>query len=214
MYTGDIKRTIMHRMMMFLKGQNMANAKTTTTPTKIDVDAVYAGLEVYTKSVLKNEKDTVKMLDILIAANVPETHLVSPIQGPNKHLSTATPEFFQGLKYAIEAQYPREVHALMELSSKAAGNTYVGTNNRDGWKKKANSVIGGMRTAYINRLKRQGDIASGKQGADTRTKTVEIALSESAVFMIKKIQKAETVKTTMDLDVMVSQLKAIVKSFD
>jgi hypothetical protein len=193
----------------------MANAKTTnTTPTKIDVDAVYAGLEVYTKSVLKNEKDTVKMLDILIAANVPETHLVSPIQGPNKHLSTATPEFFQGLKYAIEAQYPREVHALMELSSKAAGNTYVGTNNRDGWKKKANSVIGGMRTAYINRLKRQGDIASGKQGADTRTKTVEIALSESAVFMIKKIQKAETVKTTMDLDVMVSQLKAIVKSFD
>jgi hypothetical protein len=214
MYTGDIKRAIMHRMMMFLKGQNMANAKTTTTPTKIDVDAVYAGLEVYTKSVLKNEKDTVKMLDILIAANVPETHLVSPIQGPNKHLSTATPEFFQGLKYAIEAQYPREVHALMELSSKAAGNTYVGTNNRDGWKKKANSVIGGMRTAYINRLKRQGDIASGKQGADTRTKTVEIALSESAVFMIKKIQKAETVKTTMDLDVMVSQLKAIVKSFD
>ena len=192
----------------------MANAKTTTTPTKIDVDAVYAGLGDYTKSVLRNDKDTVKMLDVLIAANVPETHLVSPIQGPNKHLSTATPEFFQGLKYAIEAQYPREVHALMELSSKAAGNTYVGTNNRDGWKKKANSVIGGMRTAYINRLKRQGDIASGKMGPDARTKTVEIALSESAVFMIKKIQKAETVKTTMDLDVMVSQLKAIVKSFD
>jgi hypothetical protein len=188
--------------------------KTTTTPTKIDVDAIYAGLGDYAKSVLRNDKDTVKMLDILIAANVPETHLISPLQGPNKHLSTATPEFFGGLKGAIEAQYPKEVHALMGMSSKAAGNTYVGPNNRTAWRNKANSIIGGMRTAYINRLKRQGDIASGKQGADTRTKTVEIAVSEWMMFSIKKIQKAETVRTTMDLDVMISQLRAIVKSFD
>ena len=102
----------------------------------------------------------------------------------------------------------------MELSSKAAGNTYVGTNNRDGWKKKANSVIGGMRTAYINRLKRQGDIESGKQGADTRTKTVEIAVAEWMMFSIKKIQKAETVRTTLDLDVMIKNIKEIIKSFD
>jgi hypothetical protein len=198
-----------------LKGQNMTTTnKTTTTPTKIDVDAIYAGLGDYAKSVLRNDKDTVKMLDILIAANVPETHLISPLQGPNKHLSTATPEFFNGLKGAIEAQYPKEVHALMDMSSKAAGNTYVGPNNRTAWRNKANSIIGGMRTAYINRLKRQGDIASGKQGADTRTKTVEIAVSERLNDVINRIQKAETFQTKMDLDVMISQLQAMVKSFD
>ena len=102
----------------------------------------------------------------------------------------------------------------MEMSSKAAGNTYVGPNNRTAWRNKANSIIGGMRTAYINRLKRQGDIASGKQGADTRTKTVEIAVSEWAMLSIKRLQKADTVKTTMDLDVMLSQLRAIIKSFN
>lgn len=192
----------------------MTTKNKTITPTKINVDAVYAGLGEYTDSVLGNDKDTVKMLDILIAANVPETHLISPIQGPNKHLSTATPEFFNGLKGAIEVRYDDEVHALMEMSSKAAGNTYVGANNRDGWKKKANSIIGGMRTAYINRLKRQGDIASGKMGPDARNKTAEIVVPEWGVRMINKLQKAETVKTTMDLDVMLSQLKAIVKSFD
>ena len=190
----------------------MTTKNKTITPTKINVDAVYAGLGEYTDSVLGNDKDTVKMLDILIAANVPETHLISPIQGPNKHLSTATPEFFNGLKGAIEVRYDDEVHALMEMSSKAAGNTYVGANNRDGWKKKANSIIGGMRTAYINRLKRQGDIASGKQGADTRTKTVEIAVSERFMDCINRLQKADSVKTTIGLDVMIPRLKEFVKA--
>lgn len=191
----------------------MANAKTkTTTPTKIDVDAVYTGIGEYTKSVLKNDKDTVKMLDVLIAANVPETHLISPSNGKNKELSTATPEFFQGLKNAIEAQYPKEVHALMEMSSKAAGNTYVGPNNRTAWRNKANSVIGGMRTAYLNRLKRQGDIESGKQGADTRTKTPEIKVSEALTNSIKWIQKAESFTTSIDLDEYIRCLKALVKA--
>ena len=140
--------------------------------------------------------------------------MISPSNGKNKELSTATPEFFAGLKAEIESHYPDAVHALMEMSSKAAGNTYVGPNNRTAWRNKANSIIGGMRTAYINRLKRQGDIASGKQGADTRTKTVEIAVSEWAMLSIKRLQKADTVKTTMDLDVMLSQLRAIIKSFN
>jgi hypothetical protein len=190
----------------------MANAKTTNTPTKINIAAVYAGVGEYTDSVLRNDKDTVKMLDILIAANVPETHLISPSNGPNKHQSTATPEFFQGLKDAIEARYDDEVHALMAMERRAAGNTYVGANNRDGWMKKANSVIGGMRTAYINSLKRQGDIASGKQGADTRTKTVEIAVSERFMDCINRLQKADSVKTTIGLDVMIPRLKEFVKA--
>ena len=185
------------------------NPKATTA---INTEAVYTGVGSYTKSVLKNDKDTVKMLDILIAANVPETHLISPSNGKNKHLSTATPEFFQGLKDAIEAQYPKEVHALMEMSSKAAGNTYVGPNNRTAWRNKANSIIGGMRTAYINRLKRQGDIESGKQGPDTRNKTYEIKVSEALTSSIKWVQKAESFTTSMDLDDYIRCMKALLKA--
>ena len=185
------------------------NLKATTA---INAEAVYAGVGLYTKSVLKNDKDTMKMLDVLIAANVPETHLISPSNGKNKHLSTATPEFFQKMKDAIEAQYPKEVHALMEMSSRAAGNTYVGANNRTAWRNKANSIIGGMRTAYINRLKRQGDIESGKQGADTRTKTPEIKVSELLTDAIKRIQKAESFTSSMDVDDFIKCLKGLVKA--
>ena len=180
--------------------------------TTINAEAVYAGVGLYTKSVLKNDKDTMKMLDVLIAANVPETHLISPSNGKNKHLSTATPEFFQKMKDAIEAQYPKEVHALMEMSSRAAGNTYVGANNRTAWRNKANSIIGGMRTAYINRLKRQGDIESGKQGADTRTKTPEIKVSELLTDAIKRTQKAESFSSSMDVDDFIKCLKGLVKA--
>jgi len=184
----------------------------TTDTAKIDAAAVYAGLGTYTKSVLKNDKDTMKMLDILIASNVPETHLISPDFGPNKHLSTATSEFFTGMKKAIEEQYPKEVHALMAMKSAVAGNTYVGAANRDTWMKKANSVIGGMRTAYINRLKRQGDIDSGKMAPDARTKTPEIKVHELITEARSRIQKADTFECRLDIDVVVKQLSEILKA--
>ena len=180
--------------------------------TTIDTEAVYAGLGTYTKSVLGNDRDTIKMLDILIASNVPETHLISPDNGPNKHLSTATSEFFTGMKKSIAAEYPKEVHALMAMTSKAAGNTYVGAANRDTWTKKANSVIGGMRTAYLNRLKRQGDIDSGKMAPDARTKTPEVKVHELITEARSRIQKADTFECRLDIDIVVKQLSDILKA--
>ena len=181
------------------------------TTMKVDTKAVYESAGAYTKSVLRNDKDTLKMLDVLIAAGVPETHLISPIQGPNKHSSTSTPEWFNGLKGAIESQYPKEVHALMAMSSKAAGNTYVGAANRTTWMKKANSIIGGMRTAYINRLKRQGDIESGK-GPKARSKTPEDKFQRCLKDAIGHVQKAETFTSRIDLDVMIRQLGEMIKA--
>ena len=185
---------------------------TQTNNAIIDVASVYEGLGSYTKSVLRKDKDTVKMLDILIAAGVPETHLISPDFGPNKHMSTASSEFFKGMKDSIEAQYPAQVHALMAMSSSAAGNTYVGAANRVTWTKKANSVIGGMRTAYIKRLKKQSDVASGKMGANARTKPVEIKVHELITEARGRIQKADTFECRLDIDVVVKQLSEILKA--
>ena len=180
--------------------------------TIIDTKAVYAQAGLYTQSDLKMVKDTIAMLDVLEASNVPETHLISPIQGPNKHLSTSTPDWFLGLKAAIEAEYPKEVHALIAMTKKAAGGTYVGANNRDGWTKKANSVIGNMRTAYINRLDRQGLIKQGKMGANDRTKPAEVKVTELLVDARGRIQKADTFECKLDLDTVISQLNAMIKA--
>ena len=184
---------------------------TTSTQITINTEAAYKGAETYTKSVLKSDKDTMALLDVLEAANVPYTHLISPT-GPNKDESTATKEWFDGLKNAIESQYPKEVHALMAMSKKAAGNTYVGTNNRDGWTKKANSIIGGMKTAYIDRLKKKGYIESGKMDANARTKTPEIKVHELLSEARSRIQKAETFNCRLDVDVIVKQLSEMLKA--
>lgn len=190
----------------------MTTSTKTKTKTIIDTKAVYAQAGLYTQSDLKKERDTVAMLDVLEAANVPETHLISPIQGPNKHMSTATPDWFLGLKAAIEAEYPKEVHALIAMSKKAAGNRYVGANNRDGWTKKANSIIGNMRTAYINRLDRKGLIEKGKMGANARTKPVEIKVHELITEARSRIQKADTFECRLDIDVVIKQLSEILKA--
>ena len=186
--------------------------KTIIDKTIIDTKAVFAQAGKYTKSVLGNDRDAVKMIDVLIASNVPETHLISPDNGPNKHLSTASSEFFTGLKAAIEAEYPAQVKALLAMSSKAAGNRYVGANNRTAWRNKANSVIGGMRTAYINRLKAQGLVAAGKMGANARTKPAEVKVTELLVDARSRIQKADAFKCALDLDTVISQLNAMIKA--
>ena len=186
--------------------------KTIIDNTIIDTKAVYAQAGLYTQSDLRSEKDTIAMLDVLEASNVPETHLISPIQGPNKHLSTSTPDWFLGLKAAIEAEYPKEVHALIAMTKRAAGNRYVGANNRDGWSKKANSVIGNMRTAYINRLDRKGLVEKGKMGANARTKPAEVKVTELLVDARSRIQKADTFKCALDLDTVIHQLEAMIKA--
>jgi hypothetical protein len=172
---------------------------------------IHEAAGVYTQSVLNNDVKALKLIDVLIAGKIPPTHLRSP-SGKNAAESTASPEWFKALKDTIEAQYSEQVHALMEMSSKAAGNTYVGANNRDGWTKKANSIIGGMRTAYINRLKKQGLIESGKMAPDARTKTPEVKVHELITEARSRIQKADTFECRLDIEVVVKQLSEILKA--
>jgi len=188
----------------------MTHVTTNTAQNILGAD-IHAEAGAYTKSVLDNDKKAIKLIDVLIAANIPPTHLRSP-SGANAAESTASPEWFKALKDTIEAEYPKQAHALMEMSAKAAGNTYVGANNRDGWKKKANSIIGGMRTAYLDRLKKQGLIESGKMGANARTKPVEVKVHELITEARSRIQKADTFECRLDIDVVIKQLSEILKA--
>ncbi len=166
----------------------------------------------YTKGLLRSEKDAMKMLDVFIKDDVPVTHFISPIQGANKALSTNTPEGWNTMKRTIEDQYPDQVKALIAMSSKAAGNTYVGTGNRANWIRKSNSIIGGMHAAYTNRLKVKGLIESGKMEANARTRPPEVKVAELLVDARSRIQKADTFKSKMDVDAMVEALNLMIKS--
>ena len=189
----------------------MPQVKTAVTAQDILGTELHTEASTYTLSVLDNDVKAIKFIDVLVAADIPPTHLRSPA-GANAAESTASVEWFKALKDTIEAQYPKPVHDLMEMSAKAAGNTYVGANNRDGWKKKANSIIGGMRTSYMDRLKKQGLIESGKMAADARTKTPEVKVHELITEARSRIQKADTFECRMDIDVVVKQLSDILKA--
>ena len=189
----------------------MPQVKTAVTAQDILGTELHTEASTYTLSVLDNDVKAIKFIDVLVAADIPPTHLRSPA-GANAAESTASVEWFKALKDTIEAQYPKPVHDLMEMSAKAAGNTYVGANNRDGWKKKANSIIGGMRTSYMDRLKKQGLIESGKMAADARTKTPEVKVHELITEARSRIQKADTFECRMDIDVVISHLGLILKA--
>tara|TARA_R110002074_G_scaffold245164_1_gene417034 strand:- start:830 stop:1414 length:585 start_codon:yes stop_codon:yes gene_type:complete len=192
---------------MSLKGHTM----TQSNIVKFSTEALKE-TATYTRGLLKAEKDAMKMLDVFIKENIPVTHFISPVQGANKALSTNTVEGWNALKRTIEDQYTDQVKALIAMSSKAAGNTYVGTGNRANWIRKSNSIIGGIHTAYTNRLKVKGLIEAGKMDANARTRPPEVKVTELLVDARSRIQKADTFKSKMDVDAMVEALNLMIKS--
>ncbi len=69
----------------------------TTTTQKILGADIHAEAGAYTKSVLDNDRKAIKLIDVLIAADIPPTHLRSP-SGANSAESTTSTEWFQALK--------------------------------------------------------------------------------------------------------------------
>jgi hypothetical protein len=69
-----------------------------------------------------------------------------------------------------------------------------------------------MRTAYMDRLKKQGLIESGKLAPDARTKTPEVKVHELITEARSRIQKAETFECRLDIDVVIKQLSEILKA--
>ena len=98
------------------------------------------------------------------------------------------------------------------MSAKAAGDKQIKGQNRSYWKRQPNSIIGALNTQLKNREEIDAEIASGKQGADARTRSQELIAKGELEGLINRLQKAEAFQTTMDLDTMISQLQAMVKS--
>ena len=56
------------------------------------------------------------------------------------------------------------------------------------------------------------EIEAGNAAPDTRTRTPEMMVRDALADCVKKIQKAETFKSTMDADDLVANLNALIKT--
>ena len=150
----------------------------------------------------------IKVIDLFKANGFKSTDLISH----TKKDSTATEEQFNWCKQMIANGFPAGVKELCELSPKAAGDRVIEGQNRSYWARQPNSIVSALSKQLKTREEIDAEIASGKQGADARTRSQELIAKEELTSLINRLQKAETFQTTMDLDVMISQLQAMVKS--
>lgn len=162
----------------------------------------------FSKHKVNQDKRTTKVLDLFKSCGFKSTDLISNTSKG----STATEEQFTWCKQMIANGFPDGVKELCELSAKAAGDKVIDGRNRSYWSKQPNSIMGALNTQLRNREEIDAEIASGKQGADARTRSSEAIAKDQLGKIITRLQKAETFETTMDLDTMISQLQAMVKS--
>ena len=94
------------------------------------------------------------------------------------------------MKAMIEDRFSPEVKALIAMEKKTAGNTYIGKNNRDGWSKKANSMLGQIQSNYLDRLQTQGYIEEGKMDGKGKNKSPEIKVLEALTDAKNRMKNA------------------------
>ena len=164
----------------------------------------------FSKSKVGQDKKLTKVIDLFKANGFKSTDLISNTTKG----STATEEQFAWCKQMIANGFPAGVKELCELSPKAAGDRVIEGQNRSYWARQPNSIVSALSKQLKTREEIDAEIASGKQGADARTRSQELIAKEELTGLINRLQKAETFETTMDLDVMISQLQAMVKSIN
>ena len=180
--------------------------------TKIKIVTINDEIEIavrdWASTTVKTDLARTKRTDILRSAGWTSAHCISP----KSEGSEASDETWSFLKETINSGFPKPAQAMMQLSAKAAGDKTVNGQPRAYWMRQANAVIADIKKQLKLREDIAADIASGKQGADARTVTPEQKVCELLTDCIKRIQKAEHFKTSMDLDTLVHELIVVRKS--
>ena len=150
----------------------------------------HIALRDWAKETVKQDLSKVKRTDILIAAGWTSTMFISP----KSDISTATEESWTFAKNAINSGFPKAAQELISVSAKVAGDKTVNGQPRAYWMRQANAVLGDIKNQIARREQIAADIASGKQGADARTRTPEDITYEALMDCVARVQKAESFK--------------------
>lgn len=181
----------------------------TTIPANAPVlnDEVGNQIRLFSKAKVDGDKGELKLVDTLVSLNWKSTDLISPkSQG-----STASNEMFEWVKERVLDGFPKGVRPLLELSAKAAGDKLVDGRNRSYWQKQPNSIVSAMQRSLKKREEIAAEIASGKSGPDARTRSAEALVRSDLEQAIKRIQKAEGFKSSMDVADLIQNLTALIK---
>jgi hypothetical protein len=170
-------------------------------------DEVATDISKYARNRVTGDKLQHTMVATMQRAGFISTDCISPKSGG----STATQESFDFIKAAIMSGFPKGVPELCAMTAKAAGDKVIDGRNRSYWSKQPNSIVAAIGRALKVKEEIDAEIAAGKAGADTRTRTPEMMVRDALADCVKKIQKAETFKTSMDLDDLVQNLNALIK---
>jgi len=171
-------------------------------------EQVHIAFRDWSKETVKADMNKIKRIDILRAAGWVSTMFISPKSAG----STATEESWTFLKNAINSGFPKAAQDLMAVSAKVAGDKTVQGQPRAYWMRQANSVAGNIKTTMETAERVQAEIAAGNASPDARTRTPEMMVRDGLAECVKRIQKAETFKSTMDADDLVANLNALIKT--
>ena len=161
----------------------------------------------WSKETVKADMNKVKRIDILRAAGWTSTMFISP----KSNGSTATDESWTFVKNAINSGFPKAAQDLMAASAKVAGDKTVNGQPRAYWMRQANAVAADIKRSLEKTEQIQAEIASGKSGPDARTRSAEAMVREALETAVKRIQKADDFKSSMDIDDLVQNLTALIK---
>ena len=150
----------------------------------------HIALRDWSKDNYRQDLSKVKRTDILIAAGWTSTMFISP----KSAISTATEASWEFAKNAINSGFPKAAQDLISVSAKVAGDKTVNGQPRAYWMRQANAVLGDIKNQIARREQIEADKASGKQGADARTRTAEDITYEALMDCVARIQKAESFK--------------------
>jgi len=147
----------------------------------------HIALRDWAKDTYRQDLTKTKRVDILIAAGWTSTMCISP----KNPISTATEESWKFAKNAINSGFPKAAQDLMAVTAKVAGDKTVNGQPRFYWTKQANAVLADIKNQLARREQIAADIASGKQGADARTRTPEDITYEALLDCVARVQKAD-----------------------
>lgn len=170
-------------------------------------EQVHIALRDWTKDTVKADMNKVKRTDIFRAAGWVSTMFISPKSSG----STATDESWTFAKNAINSGFPKAAQDLIASSAKVAGDKTVQGQPRAYWMRQANAVLGDIKRTLENAERIQAEIASGKAGPDTKTRTPEMMVRDSLAECVKRIQKAESFECEMDTVDLITAINALIK---
>ena len=158
-------------------------------------EQVHIALRDWTKETVKADMNKVKRIDVFRAAGWASTMFISP----KSNGSTATDESWTFAKNAINSGFPKAAQDLIASSAKVAGDKTVQGQPRAYWMRQANAVLGDIKRSLEKAEQIQAEIASGKSGADARTRSPETMVREALETAIKRIQKADEFTAYLDI---------------